>query len=113
MNKYTLNTYIDFTNYIDKKRKNIVINNLQIIKENFYIIGKLNNCYFRTIGVEKKDKIYLLNQCKEKINDINAHLKYYSFSNILKILNITKDEYEIYMNFRLKESKEYKLGKNL
>jgi len=102
--------YSSYNLYIKKKMKKRIIDDLFIIKENFYIIGKMNTCYFRKIGIEKYEKVYLLDECQEKINDIKLHLNYFSISEIIKILDISIEDYNKYIKFKLKETKEYNSG---
>ena len=116
INNYpVIDNYKEFENNLIEHRKKQIIHNLSIIKENWYIVGKLNSCKFRTIELTKDkgfkyEKIYLLEEAKEKIQDIKNHLQYFHLSEILNILEITPEEYDTYLNFKLKESKEYQLG---
>jgi len=92
-----VNNHKQFDNFLYEKKINKLKDNIKIIKNNFYVIGRLNNCFFRMMPVYKFDKIYLLEECKEKIKELNEHKQYFSSIFILNILNINIKEWNIYI----------------
>lgn len=108
-----INNNIYNDNYIQK-----IKNYLKLIKNYYYCLGKLDTKQYQIYTITEENKkriIYDLNYIRYKISN-NQRINKQYFDILLKKINITKNEWDIYFNsdiiYDYKQSQEYKDGFN-